>query len=158
LGAYLTFLGALKLKPGRQEKREQIIEQVERHFPPSTKTYEFTTADGFVAFMQMTGENLHGHNNKIYRPKKGVSSIVRGNIIKALNIKNPVGVLGIFNADDYEESNADFDQQQTIDLDRYGPFRHSGMYGKCTLFRRLCVHSLNIPFLARHRSQDDDPF
>lgn len=121
----------MELKQGREKTRAEILDQVEHHFPKSTKIRDVPTADGYVASLQLTGEDLHGNNNKRYRPKKGVSSITQANIQEAMNIKNPVGLLGIFTADDYEESNADFDRQHTLDLDRYGPFLHSGMYGKC---------------------------
>jgi hypothetical protein len=117
LGAYLTFLGARKLKPGRREKREWILKRVYSPFAQTKSILDFTTADGYVASLELKGENLHG--NKSYRAKKRVSSTDQEIIRNAMNIKDPIGDLGIFNADDYETSNAAFNQRYLIDLDRY---------------------------------------
>jgi hypothetical protein len=180
----LKFLGALQLKPGRREKRERILEQVEAHFAQTRDIRDFTTSDGYVASLKLTGDNLHGNNNKIYRAKEGVSTIDEEDIRKAMDIENPIGDLGIFNAEDYEKSNADFDQHWSIGLDRYvwtgrkrldimcvsfclrylafiarryGPFLPSGMYGKCAVSRvefLSLAFSHSIPFVPRSENVD----
>ena len=68
-GAFLTYIGALRLKRSEQVRGDRMIAKREPYFPETTQLLDVIDVDGWEKTLRITGENLHGNNNNCYWPR-----------------------------------------------------------------------------------------
>ena len=67
-GAFLTYVGAYRLKQVEEERGSRMIDKRKAYFPQTTQLLDVTDTDGWEKTLRITGENLHGNNNNCYWP------------------------------------------------------------------------------------------
>lgn len=150
-GAFLTFLGARKLKA----EAKRLSEQIRQHqMLVENDGLGFVSLDGvYNTSVSLVGNDLYGNGNTSHYPKTRFPLEAKMSDDKTIAVKltphnihesvqelmnkyevkiqeNGLGLLEIFTEEDYENDNTiKFDSKITgcIDLGRYGPFSQKGM-------------------------------
>lgn len=68
-GAFLVYLGALKLNGTEKARRDRMMSKREYYFPQTTRLLDVRDVDGWEKTLRLAGENLHGNHNNCYWPK-----------------------------------------------------------------------------------------
>lgn len=113
--------------------------------PDTMEPLQGQSTGGFGHSISLTGENLHGNNNKLYwrkSVKQAYDKAVKAGDTSNLDfvdksglpaVPNGIGFFGIHKKESYKQDNRPFDcPDMCFDLGRYGPFRTQGM---CTTDR-----------------------
>mmetsp|Transcript_11814 Transcript_11814/g.32744 ORF Transcript_11814/g.32744 Transcript_11814/m.32744 type:complete len:1756 (+) Transcript_11814:258-5525(+) len=147
LGAFIQYLGSFHLKPEIKSMYRRIMENRTCHLPRTATSKEFTRSDGQLCALKLTGENLHGNDNKLYWPITQVPLLTSQDNTKTWKIHvtgeqihdnhefdalrarvkkhcRPIGKLGILLESDYVPVDAPFDAHNaSIHIGRYGPVK-----------------------------------
>eukprot|EP00977_Amphora_coffeiformis_P006346 scaffold1353_cov161-Amphora_coffeaeformis.AAC.18 len=129
-GAFLTYLGALRLERSEQARGDRMMAKREIHFPATTRLLDVIDVDGWEKTLRITGENLHGNNNNCYWPRhmvpvKAVSKTQ--DHIHTFFVK-PTGRSCY--VDDEDEEDANYVEAKLSEMKRKGlePIGHLGIY------------------------------
>jgi hypothetical protein len=135
LGAFLKYLGARKLTADRRNMGIDALDDYEHFLMKTNGTLQARTPGGYGYSLTLTGENLHGNNNRLYWPKtmkkayKAGEDFDRDELECQLSVSDGIGFLGMHLESHYKQSpKTEFSSPgNCMPLGNYGPFRKEGM-------------------------------
>lgn len=135
LGAFLKYLGARELKAERRDIGIDALEDYEPFVSETNGTLQARTPGGYGLSVSLTGENLHGNDNRLYWPKAMKKAYDAGEDFDRKELAcqralpEGIGFLGMHLESHYRAApKTEFSSQGTcIPLGSYGPFQKEGM-------------------------------
>lgn len=125
-GAFLTYLGALKLKQEERDRRERMLQHRDPYFPETTRLLDVADVDGIEKTLRVTGENLHGNNNNCYWPRLRIPKKAK---IDSRKVTVSLTGASVY-ANDQDERDAEWVEEKLQMMKRTGlqPIGHLGIH------------------------------
>ena len=127
-GAFLTYLGALKLDESIHKIGKRMLGKRTHFVPQTALALQGVDVDGWEKTVRVTGENLHRNNNNVYWPKNMLPMFA---VAEGTGRRTTVYLSGeAALEDDQDFKDTKFMEERLADMKQKGlqPIGHLGLY------------------------------